>query len=164
MNRLLILLLFFSIAPVFSQPAFVLTSAGFDPVEIARPNKTDEKLIEASKNWADYYIKQEHDVYNVTENSLSIDAMRDNAFFYRNLGELYTFRIKYTLQVSFGENTCRIKFIVKEIYAKKTLMKTTIADFFLSDGTLKEDFEEVKPSLEKTANKVLNSYIDFIQG
>jgi hypothetical protein len=143
----------------FSQDVLVLTPSGFDPVEIQRPAKTNEKLIEASKAWAPNYNKQQFDLYNITENSLDIDAVKDNAFYYRNLGEVYNYGIKYSVQVNFGNNTYTVKFVVKEIYAKRTQMQTTIADFFMPDGSLKEDFEEVKPSLERTANNILKSYI-----
>ena len=148
----------------FSQDKFVLTPNGFDPVEIPRPDKTNEKLIEAAKNWNDYYNKQEHDSYDVTENSLRIDAMRDNGFFYRNVGETFSCNIKYSLLVTFENNVCRVQFVVKEIYAKKTLLKMTTADMYTPDGTLKEDFGDAKQSLEKTANNILKSFSSFISG
>lgn len=162
MKKTLLLLFIFIGGAAFAQAKFELTSKGFEPVEIAKPYKTNEKIIEASKTWADSYNKLTHDVYDVTENSLSIDAMRENAFFYRSLGEIYSYRIKYTLQVTFEEKICKVNFIVKEIYAKKTLTKTSITDYFEPDGKLKEDFAEVKPSIERTANNILNSYSDFI--
>lgn len=146
----------------FAQEKPELTPNGFAPIVISRPDKTTEKLIEASKAWADSYIKDEHDVYDVTENSLSIDARRENAFFYRNLGETFKYTIRYTLKVSFEDKTCVLTFAVKDIYANRTLTKTTVADFFAPDGRLKEDYEEVKPSLEITAGKILRSYANFI--
>ena len=139
-----------------------MTPNGFAPIEITRPFKTNEKLIEASKAWADSYNRVENDIYDVTTNSLSIDALKNNAFYYRNVGETFNHRIRYTLQVIFGENTCTLQFIVKEIYAKKSLTTLTVADFFAPDGRLKEDYEEVKPSLELTANNIVRSYINFI--
>jgi hypothetical protein len=162
MRNLLSLFFLLFACSAFAQQ-FELMPNGFEPVDIPRPNKTNEKLIEISKEWADVYNKQEHDVYNVTENSLDIDAIKENAFFYRNLGEVFTFHIKYTLHVDFRNETCQLKFTVKEIYTKKTLTKMTVADFFMPDGVLKEDFEEAKPSLEKTANNILKSYVRFIQ-
>lgn len=141
---------------------FELTPAGFDPVELPRPARTNEKLIEMTKAWADYFHKQGHDVYNVTANSLDIDAFKDNGFHYHNLGELFSHRIKYTMRINFGEQVCRVQFTVKEVYAKKTLIKMTPADFFAPDGTLKDDMDEAKMSLEKTANNALNSFAKFI--
>ena len=161
--KLLSLLLLLVTPAIFAQQ-FELTPNGFDAVEIPRPNRTNEKLIELTKAWADYYHKQGHDVYNVTANSIDIDAFKDNAFFYHNLGELFTHRIKYTMRFSFTEQTCRVRFIVKEIYAKKTLLKMTPADFFTPDGLLKDDMDEAKISLEKTANNALISFAKFIQG
>lgn len=140
-----------------------MTPRGFEPIAFTTPNKTNDKLIDAAKNWADYYNKKGYDVYDVTENSLSIDAWKDNAYFYRNLGERYNYNIKYTLKVLFNtDRTCTLTFFVKEVYAKTVLTKTTVADFFTPDGKLKEDFEEVKPSLENTANRIVKSFSEFI--
>jgi hypothetical protein len=158
----IIFLMFFSTSAIFSQEKLVLTPNGFAPVEFQKPNNTNEKLIEAAKAWADSYNRGEHDVYDVTENSLNIDALRENAFFYRNVGETYNYRIRYTLNVEFVEQLCRITFTVKDIYARRTLTKMTVGDFFAPDGRLKEDYEEVKPSLEHTANTIVNSFISFI--
>ncbi|HLA56969.1 MAG TPA: hypothetical protein VK623_12765 [Flavobacterium sp.] len=163
MKTLILSLFILSAGISLAQPKLELTPNGFAPIEIPKPNKAPEKIIEASKGWADYYNKKEHDVYDVTDNSLSIDAMKDNAFFYRNLGETYQYRIKYTLKVEFLEKTLRLSFIVKEIYTKQTLTKTTVSDFFTPGGKLKGDFEEVKPSLERTANDIINSFANFIQ-
>lgn len=157
----LILLLATSVA---SAQRFELTPRGFDPVEIERPNRPNEKLIELTKVWADYYLKQQYDIYNVTANGLDIDAYKDNGFFYHNLGELFSHRIKYTMKIQFLENTCRVQFIVTEIYAKKTLLKMTPKDFFAPDEQLKDDMDEAKSSLEKTANNALNAYVNFLQG
>lgn len=161
MKKCLILLLFSFGA--LAQDKFAMTPNGFEPVEIARPRKTDEKLIEAAKAWNDYYNKQEHDNYDVTENSLRIDAMRDNGFYYRNVGETFPCNIRYSLTVTFDKKVVRVVFEVKEIYAKRTLLKMSVADMYRPDGVLKEDFEEAKQSLEKTANNILNSFAAFIQ-
>ena len=156
-------LLFFSITFATAQQKPELTPQGFAPIEFQTPNKPPQKLIEAAKAWAAYYNKRGYDVYDVTENSLSIDALKEYAYFYRNLGERYDYNIVYTLKVVFGEDkTYALTFLVKEIYAKQALTKTTVADFFTPDGKLKEDFEEVKPSLENTVEKIVNSFSRFI--
>ena len=157
------LFFFLVFSSTFAQQ-FELTPQGFDAVEIPRPNRTNEKLIEITKDWAAYYYKQGCDVYNVTANSLDIDTFKDNAFFYHNLGELFSHRVKYTMRINFAEDVCRIRFIVKEIYVKKTLIKMTPADFFTPDGELKDDMDEAKKSLEKTANNALTSFEKAIQG
>lgn len=152
----------FLAASAIAQPKLELTPQGFLPIEITRPNKTNEKLVELSQSWAAQYNKEGYDVYDATENSLSIDGVRENAFFYRNVGEAFYHKITYTLKITFGEKTCTMAFSVKEIYARKILLETTIADYFTPDGKLKEDMDEVKPSLESTANKIIKSYVNFI--
>ena len=157
----IIVLLFASI--LWAQPKVEMTPRGFDPIELPTPNIKLEKLIQNSKAWAAFYNKNGYDVYNVTENSLAIDGLIENAYFYRNLGETYSYNIKYTLTIVFKDNKkYTATFAVKEIYAKDVLVKTTIADFFTPVGNLKEDFKDVKPSLERTASKLIKSYADFI--
>lgn len=156
-------LLLFAITFATAQQKPELTPQGFAPIEFKAPNKPQQKLIEAAKSWAAYYNKKGYDVYDVTENSLSIDALKEYAYFYRSLGERYDYNIVYTLKVVFREDkTYALTFLVKEIYAKQSLTKTTVADFFTPDGKLKEDFEEAKPSLENTAEKIVNSFSRFI--
>ena len=159
----LIMLLFISV--LWSQPKVEMTPRGFAPVEIPTPNITLEKLIQNSKAWAAFYNKNPYDVYNVTENSLAIDGLIENAYFYRNLGETYYYNIKYTLLIVFkDDNKYTLTFTIKEIFAKEVRVKTTIADFFTPDDKLKEDYKEVKPSLERSANKLIKSYADYIAG
>lgn len=166
MKKLLPILSFFCLFHGFAQTEMELTPQGFATVTIPKPEKTPEKLIEHSKNWAAYYNRNNenvYDVYSVTENALSIDTFKDNAYFYRNRGEAFQHKIKYTLKIEFVENTCQITFVVKEIYVKNILIKTTVADFFTAEGRLKDDFKEAKPSLEKTANAIVQSFLNYIR-
>lgn len=162
MKNLIYLYFVLFAATAFSQPLTQLNPDGFTAVEFARPNRTNEKLLELSKAWAADYNKDGFDVYDVTENSVSIDGFRKNAFFYRNVGESFYHNITYSINVTFQDKVCTILFSVKDIYAKKTLLTTTVAEYFTTDGKLKEDMDDVKPSLESTANKILKSYISFI--
>jgi len=119
--------------------------------------------MDAAKSWADGYNKQGADIYDITSNSLKIDAMKDNAFFFRNLGETYSFKFRYTLSVEFGDKTYKLTFRVKEILdPDEKLLNTTIADYFTSEGKLKEDYEEVKPSMENTVNAIIQSFTTYI--
>ena len=148
---------------IWSQPKLEMTPTGFAPIELQTPNLTTEKLIEKSRAWAAYYNKNGFDVFNVTENSLAISALNENAYFYRNIGVPYYYNIRYNMTIVFKDNnTYTLSFEVKEIYAKEVLVKTTIADFFTPDGKLKEDFKEVKPSLEKTVNRIVKSYTRYL--
>lgn len=163
MKNIVPLLLFFYSVIGLAQPKMEMTPKGFPAVEITTPNKPNEKLIEAAKAWAATFNKNGYDVYDVTRNSLKIDGLRRNAYFYRHLGETFTYNIKYTLEVIFrSDRTYSLVFSMKEAYAKEALVKTTISDFYLPDGKLKEDFTDVKPSLESTADKIVKSFSDFI--
>lgn len=155
--------LFFATISLSAQVKMEMTPAGFAPVEFKSPNRPTEKLIEAVKGWASTYNRKGYDVYDVTENSVSVDAIREFAYFYRNLGERYDYNIRYTLKINFREDkTYTVTFSVKESYAKQTLVQTTIADFFTPDGKLKDDYIDVKPSLEHTAGKIVKSLSDFL--
>src|SRR6218665_885437 len=163
MKNVALLFLFFYSAIALAQPKMEMTPKGFPAVEIPTPNKPNEKLIEAAKSWAATFNKNGYDVYDVIQNSLKIDGLRKNAYFYRSLGETYTYNIKYTLEVVFKTDRSYIlTFSMKEAYAKEVLVKTTIADFYTPDGKLKEDFVDVKPSLESTADKIVKSFSEFI--
>lgn len=147
----------------YSQEVPEMTPQGFAPITFETPKKTNQKLIEAAKDWAPYYNKKGYDIYDITENSLSIDGWKTNAYFYRHLGERYNYNIRYTLKIVFNtDKTYTITFILKEVYAKEILVKTQLADFFTPEGKLKDDFTAVKPSLENTVEKILNSFSSFI--
>lgn len=164
MKNILLIFLFLCSTIGIAQTKLELTPSGFSSLQINSPVKPLEKLMDAAKTWAEAYNnKNGADVYDVTTNSLKIDALRDNAFFFRNLGETYSFKIKYTLAVEFGDKTYKLTFKVKEILdSNEKLLDTTIADYFTSEGKLKEDYTEVKPSMEKTANAIVNSFVTYM--
>jgi len=163
MKHLFKIILFFWMTISLAQPKLEMTPKGFAPLEIETPNRPINKLIEQSKEWAPYYNKDGFDVYDVTENSLTIDARYENAYFYWNIGVKYHFDIKYSLKIVFREDQkYTLTFTVKEIYTDRVPLKTTVADFFTPAGKLKNDYKDVKPSLEKTANKIVKSYINYL--
>jgi len=163
MKYLLKTTLFFWMVVSSGQTKLELTPKGFIPLEIETPNQPIDKLIEQSKGWASYYNKNGSDVFDVTKNSLTIEAPYEYAYYYWNLGVKYNFDIKYSLKVVFGEDQkYTLTFIVKEIYIDNVPIKTTVANFFTSEGKLKDDFKDAKPSLEITVNKIIRSYINFI--
>lgn len=148
-----------------AQIKIELTPTGFPVINIAKPQKPIEKLMANAKAWPILFNRNNeygHDIYDVTENSLSIDAYRENAFYYRNRGEEYQHRIRYTIKVEFGDDIYSLTFLVKEIYYGNSLTKLSVADFFAPDGRLKEDYEEVKPSLEYSANSIVNSFAQYL--
>lgn len=164
MKYLLKIVLFFWIVACTAQTKLELTPKGFIPLEIQTPNKPINKLIEQSKDWASLYNVKGADVFNVSQNSLTIEARYENAYHYWNLGVKYYFDIKYNLKIVFGENQkYTLTFTVKEIYTDNITIKTTVADFFTAEGKLKDDFKDAKPSLENSVNKIVKSYINFLQ-
>lgn len=163
MKSILQVILLFCASISLGQTSLELTPQGFAKIELTTPNKPNELLMQSAKDWAESYNKKGADIYDVTTNSLSIDALKSNAYFYRNLGETFQYTIRYTLKVAFlPGNKYTLSFSVKEIYDKQRLVETTVSDFFTPDGKLKEDFEEVKPSLEKTANTIVSSFSSYI--
>ncbi|MDR6966197.1 hypothetical protein J2X31_000190 [Flavobacterium arsenatis] len=163
MKKLLPLLCCFYCCLAFSQEKIELTPNGFPTVVIAKPNIPLENLIEASRSWALFYNKNGADVYEVTSNSLKIDALRKGAFAYYSLGERFTFDVKYTLAVEFGDANYTLKLTVKEIYTDDKLIKSTLPDYFTPEGKLKQGFEDIKPSIEITVNKLIASFASYIQ-
>gem|GEM_PF-726193 len=165
MKRFLTLLFVLALTTSWSQVVAEMTPKGFTPVSFPTPPKTLEKLIEASKSWAATYNKDGFDVTDVTENSLTVSGLKKYACYYWNLGVRYDYNIRYTLKITFEkDNTCKVVFNTKEFYANNVLTKTTIPDFFTPEGQLKQDFKDVKPTLEATVDRMIQSYVNFISG
>ena len=165
MKRILQLLLIFSAFSTYAQIKVEVTQNGINPNQIQEtiPPMTDERFIELSQMWIAEFSSGESNITEVTTNSLTIDAMRDNAFLYRNKGETFLHNIKYQLKISKNGDTYTSSIKILEIYARKVLLESTIADYFLPNGNLKEGFEEVKPSLERSLNIILNSYDRYLK-
>jgi hypothetical protein len=164
MKHFLKITLFFCIAISQAQTKLELTPQGFQQLEMKTPNVPLDQLMELSKAWAAYYNKNGYDVFDVTQNSLTIEARNENAYYYYNVGVKYNCDITYTLRIVFREDKkYTLALSVKEIYGENVLLKTTTADFFTPDGTLKDDFRDAKPSLENTVNKIVRSFTNFIE-
>lgn len=157
--------LFFA-AAVAAQPRLELTPAGFAPVDIELPPTTNEKLIELSRNWAMEYNrprKERYDITNVTGNSMTISAFKDNAFYYTNRGEEFYHRIRYSIELAFYGDRYTVVFTVVDIYADDDkIIEYKIPDYFNSNGKLKEGYEFIEPSLEATVNSIVGSHYNFI--
>lgn len=165
MKLLLQLFLIFFTISNYAQIKVQVTQNGIEPNSFTEkiPPMTDERFIELSQIWASEFSGGNANNTEVTTNSLTIDAMRDNAFLYRNKGETFLHNIKYQLKVTKNGDSYTTSFKILEIYARKVLLKSTITDYFLPNGNLKEGFEEVKPSLERSVNIILNSYDRYLK-
>ncbi|PZR21506.1 MAG: hypothetical protein DI539_07815 [Flavobacterium psychrophilum] len=166
MQKILTLLCFFIASIGYSQaPALELTSKGFDPVEGSIPTTASEKLIELSKMWAaDTNLRiKGYDASNVTSNSMVITAFRKNAFFLRNKGETFNYNINYSMKLSFHGNYYTLHFVVNDIYTDDdVIVKYKLPDYFDADGDLKDGYDTLKPSLERSVNDLVTSYHNFL--
>jgi len=146
-----------------AQTKLVLTPKGFGTVELKTPNKPLDDLIDASKAWVPFFNRGSYDITEVTQNSMTIDALYENAYYYYNVGVKYNNDIRYSLKVAFlPDHTYTLTLSVKEIYTKNVLLKTTVSDFFTQDGKVKDDFRDAKSSIESTVNRIIKSYSGFI--
>lgn len=164
MKTVLCIVSFFIAVTAFAQPPKVeLSPSGFPRVDVSIPDTKNEKLIELSKSWAlETYKRGGYDVTDVTENSMVISAIEKRAFFYRNKGEGYDHDINFEMRLSFYGNRYSVQLFVKQIFADGVKIEYTIPDYFTSEGKLKEGYNDVKPSLENTANRILKSHYNFI--
>ena len=166
MHRLLSLLCFFVATVSYAQPpAMELTSHGFDPIEVTMPTIANEKFIELSKSWAASLNRNTkgYDASNVTANSIVISAYKKDAFFIRNKGEAFNYAITYSMKLSFHGTYYSLHFVIDDIYTEQdVLVKYKIPDYFTPEGDIKDDYKEMKPSLEKTVNDLALSYHNFI--
>jgi hypothetical protein len=166
MRKLLTLLCFFVLAIANAQPpAMELTPNGFDIIEVQIPSTSNDKLIQLSTAWAaDLNRKRNgYDATDVTSNSMVISAYKKNAFFIRNNGDSFNYAIQYTMKLSFHDTYYTMHFLVNDIYTNDdVLVKYKLPDYFTPDGDLKEGYEDLKPSLEKSVNDLALSYYNFI--
>lgn len=144
-------------------PKLVLTPGGFDPVKVTVPQTPNEKLVELTRQWAiEANRSYDVDVTEVTGNSLTVTSFRNNGFIYRSKGETYQHKIKYQMKFSFSGDFYTVTFSVPEIYSNEVLLKYTLPDYFDSKGNIKEGYTDMKPSIESTANTLVNSHYNFI--
>lgn len=156
------LILIFTAILSFGQSKSELLSNGtFPPVEETIKPMTDEKFLDATKIWIAEFSRNEYDITELTANSLTIDAFRDNAFVYSNRGEKFTHKIKYQLKIAKTGNKYSASFKVTEIHTKKTMLEYNMANYFTSEGKLKEGFEDVKPTMDRTVNIILRSFYRY---
>lgn len=154
----------------YAQPPVVkLTQGGYAPMDISIPATSNEKLVELTRAWA---IERERsspdrgkgtDVTGVTGNTITVSGYKRNAFLYRNLGETFDHRIDYTIKFIFKENTYNLTFVVNQIYTDSDVpVKSGIADYFTSDGTLKEGYTGLDTSLNTTVNDMIQSHYNYV--
>ena len=160
------LLLLLLTSCVWAQPSLELTPKGFEPVEVAIPALPNEKLIELTKSWAaevNRKLKAKYDITEVTESGITITGYKKNAFLIRNKGETFDYAIGYSMKVSFSRNSYTLRFTVNAIYTNQDrLVQYKIPDYFNSAGELKEGYDQLKPTLEKTVNDLAVSHYNFI--
>ena len=165
MDKVLFILLLIG-AMAAAQPKLMqLQPYGFEPIEVAIPATPNEKLVEVTNSWAQEYNRREDgaDITEVTANSITISAFKKNGFFYRNRGEAFEHRIRYTMKFTFYENGYNLVFTVNDIYVdNNVLLEYKLPDYFNSEGKLKEGYENIKPSLENTVNAIVQSHYDFL--
>ncbi len=163
MKTLLSLFIFLFSTSVHAQ--LTLSPSGFNSVTVEKPNKTDDKFIELSRSWAAMYnqdINYPYEIANVTANSFDIDGQQPNAFYYRNRGEAFYHRVKYSMHIELKDKTYTIKYVAKEIYTSNVLTEMTTSSIFAPDGRLKEEYLDVKPSFEKSVNSIVKSFVDYM--
>jgi len=149
----------------FAQPPRLeLTPGGFDVVAVALPAAPAEKLIDLTKVWAFEFNRKEDgfDITNVTANSITISAFKDNAFFYRERGQAFDHKIRYTMEITFNDAGYTVDFKIPEIYSDDRLIEYTIPDYFTREGKLKEGYGAIERSLEASVNNIVKSHYNFL--
>lgn len=164
MKKLLLLLALIPMM-ISAQNKMELTPQGFQSFDIPRPDVPLDKLENRIRAWVMAYNEKNefgYDIYEVSEAGLKIDAYKMNAFYYRNRGETFQHRIKYSLKIDYLDRNLRVKFSVLEVYMGKNRVDLDPLKFFDTDGKLKSDYLDAKPSLEKTAQKITDSFSAYM--
>ncbi len=157
--------LFLSVAALAQPPKMELKPNGFDPIDVAIPATPNEKLLEVTSAWAQEYNRREEgvDITDVTANSVTVSAFKRNGFYYRDRGEKHNHKIRYTMKITFYEDRYTLAFIVGDIYTDgDKLIDYKLPDYFTSEGTIKEGYTDLKPSIERTVNDIVTSHYNFI--
>jgi len=161
-----LLLFVFSCAAIAQPPKAILEPNGFAPIEVQIPSTPNEKLIEVTKAWASEITRKEQegaDFTEITANTITVSAYKRNAFYYRSRGEAFDHKIRYSMRFTFYENRYTVAFTVDDIFANgDALAQYKIADYFTSDGKMKEGYTGLRTSLEKNVNDLINAHYNFI--
>lgn len=159
-----ILPFFFITAVIAAQPQMEMQPYGFDPIKIDAPPMNSEKFIELTQNWAMEYNRREgrYDITGVSSNTVTVSAYKNRAFYYRNLGEAFEHKIRYSIDLTFNGSTYTLNFKVIDIYSNDKLLEYKIPDYFKSDGKLKDGYAEIEQSLESTVNEIVRSHYNFL--
>lgn len=162
--KVLISLLFFFILAQAQPPRLELAPGGFEAISIPFPATPTEKFIELTQSWAAEFNRREDgfDATNITVNSITITANKDNAFYYRERGEAFDFKIRYAMEITFTDAGYNLKFSVPEIYSDEKRIDYTLPDYFTADGRLKEGYDELERSLEATVNNIVTAHYNYI--
>lgn len=166
MKTFYFLLLLAGIQSISAQNKLELTPNGFGSISIEKPNFPNDRIQEQIKYWiADFNRNNQkpYEIFQVSSTTIKSDAYRDNAFFYRNKGETFQHRIKYQITFDIEDSVIIYQFKIIGIYDSDKPLELTIEKLYNSEGKLKSDYEEVKPSLERTANLILNSFINYLK-
>ncbi|MES2484755.1 MAG: hypothetical protein V4581_02250 [Bacteroidota bacterium] len=166
MKRLLTIMCCFILAATKAQaPKTQLQRGSFESVTATMPPMLPEKFIDNTKAWAHTFTRTAggYDATNVTGNTITISALKRNAFRYQNAGETVENKVGYSLEITFNTTSYTIKYIVNDIYGDNdTLLEYKLPDYFTSNGKLKEGYNGLIKSMEATANETLESFHDYI--
>lgn len=150
-------------------PVMKLSQGGYEPVEVSIPSIPSDKFIELTKSWALELERRSRDhgkgsdVTGVTSNTITVSAYKRNAFFYRSLGETFIHRIDYEIKIAFTDTNYTLTFRVPQIYTDSDVaVKSGLADYFKTDGTLKDGYSELDTSLNTTVNELVQSHYNFL--
>ncbi|KGO79070.1 hypothetical protein Q763_15290 [Flavobacterium beibuense F44-8] len=165
MHKITLLILFICTTAGAQPPVMEVHANGFDPVEVSIPSIPVDLFIKATDTWAYEYnrLKSPVDVTAVTANTITISAYKKNAFYYRNRGEAFFYKIRYTMTITFHVNSYTLDFKVGDIYTDgDVLVEYKLPDYFTSSGKLKDGYNMLDESLQKTVNDIVNSHYNFI--
>ena len=167
MHKLLYVFLLVGFTAIAQPARLEMVAGAFAPVTARIADTPSDKFLDMTRNWAEEFNRRQgssYDISGVTENSVTVSAYKKNAFFYRNKGEPFDFRIRYDMKIDFTRTEYTVTFTVKEIYGKNDeVIQSTIGDYYTSDGSLKEGFADVEKSLEATVNNIVTSHYNFIK-
>lgn len=149
---------------ITAQPAPAnVSQRGVEAFTATMPAMQPGRFTELTKAWANAYTGGSYDATSVTGSSITISAVKRNAFRYRNTSETVENKISYSLVMEFTSNSYTLKFLVEDIYGDNdVLLKYRLPDFYKSNGELKDGYDGLEKSLEATINDIVQSHYDYL--
>ncbi len=160
---LTIFLLLFNISKSYSQDEIKLNFSkdGFTPLVIPVDSLKAEDIYKKSKEWIINSFINPNIVITVDEKpeKLRVNAVAKNAYSIKTLGMRSTFDVDYLMDIEIKDFKVRTSINIISVYFSNGKGKFPVNEYYKADGELRNSYKDLKPTIEATFNKLIQSLI-----